>query len=323
MSSSARLIQQEDLPASLWLREERVLLLPPALVTSWTTLLDRHGLRTRAEQPPSERGPTGGLSPEACDDHFARRFTGSAARVQLAVLDPHLHLPEIADAFTVVFAGGRVAMADLPCGAGAASLAILTTLAELRSAGLIPREPLDVVLIGGEIAERARCHAADGLAVVRPLLEQQAIFVSETIMHWDVCDSLSNTDLIQQLTIRSQGCGARALVLANFSDFLQREDKWPRAKPQFEELFRHSRDKRSSVVWIEPAMNNALPETGGLFSRLGIWLAELRSRFVHIFPTQADPNVVARSQAEVSDPLNPAFRFPVTLAVKRFDLYRN
>ena len=321
--SSTRLIHPNELPPSLWIHEECVLRLPPALIASWIALLDRHGLRVRAEQPRPESGPTGGNSQEATDNHLAWSFSGSAARVQLAVLDPHLHLPDIADAFAIVFSGGRVAIADLPCGSGAASLAILTTLAELRKHGLVPREPLDVVLIGGEIAERARCHAADVIANVKPILEQQAIFVHESFLHWDVCDTLSNTDLIQRLTLQSQNCGARILVLANFSDFLQRENKWREAQPQFEELFRHSRDVHSSVVWIEPATNNAIPETGGLFSRVGNFLAELAGRFVRIFPVQGEANVVARSQVEVVHPLNQATRFRVNLAVKRFDLYRN
>jgi hypothetical protein len=38
----------------------------------------------------------------------------------------------VADAFARVFAGNKVFLADLPCGSGAATISILTTLAELR-----------------------------------------------------------------------------------------------------------------------------------------------------------------------------------------------
>jgi hypothetical protein len=238
------------------------------------------------------------------------------------MLDPHSHLPDVADAFARIFAGGRVAMADLPCGAGAATLAILTTLAELRSQALIPREPLEIVLIGGDFSTRARDHAVNAFARVKPALERQAIFVEESFHPWNVLEPLSNTDLIQELTTRSQTCGARMLVLANFSDFLQRENKWSDAKQQLEELFRHSRAARSSVIWIEPGWNQANPEQGGFFKRVANWANTWIRSFVRSFPENGEPGEVGRSSANVVHPLKTNDRFQTNLAVKRFDLIR-
>lgn len=318
----SRLIQIQDLPNSLWLQDEHVLCLPPALTTTWTALLDEHSLRSRAEQRRPETGPTGGADQDKTDNHLAWSFAGSAARVQLAMLDPHSHLPDVADAFARIFAGGRVAMADLPCGAGAATLAILTTLAELRSQALIPREPLEIVLIGGDFSTRARDHAVNAFARVKPALERQAIFVEESFHPWNVLEPLSNTDLIQELTTRSQTCGARMLVLANFSDFLQRENKWSDAKQQLEELFRHSRAARSSVIWIEPGWNQANPEQGGFFKRVANWANTWIRSFVRSFPENGEPGEVGRSSANVVHPLKTNDRFQTNLAVKRFDLIR-
>jgi hypothetical protein len=275
----SRLIRKEDLPETLWRQGDRVLILPPDLIRTWLALLDRHNLRALAMQRDGTGGCIGGISREATNKHLAWRFTGSTARVQLAMLDPESHMPNVADAFAQIFSGGRVALADLPCGSGAAAITILTVLAELRRQSRVPREPLDVTIIGGEISADARGYASEGLDEIREALEAQAISVQSVLLPWDVCNDISNTDLIRQLTIHCNGCSARMLVLANFSGFLQHEGKWNDAQPQFDELFRHSRAQRSSVVWIEPHMNEVLPETGGLFRRVTNWLSNL-TRFV-------------------------------------------
>ena len=316
----SRLIRSEDLPESLWRQSDCVLKLPPELIRAWLALLERHGLRPLAEQQDASGGCIGGISRDATNKHFAWRFTGSSARVQLAMLDPESHMPHVADAFAQIFAGGRVAVADLPCGSGAAVLTILTVLAELRRQGRLPREPLDVVVIGGEISEDARGYAAEGLNEVRETLEAQAISVQSVFLPWDVCNNISNTDLIRQLTIRCNGCAARMLVLANFSGFLQREGKWNDAQPQLNELFRHSRDERSSVVWIEPQMNDVLPQTGGLFSRVKNLLVGL-VRVIRGVSTDTPPDAVAVTSAKVAHALRPEETFSVGLAVMRFDLH--
>lgn len=109
------------------------------------------------------------------------------------------------------------------------------------------------------------------------------------------------------------------LVLANFSGFLQREGKWNDAQPQLDELFRHSRDKRSSVVWIEPQMNEVLPETGGLFRRVTNWLPRL-TRFVRRATADVRDDAVVRSAAKVAHVLRHDETFDAKLAVMRFDL---
>jgi hypothetical protein len=315
----SRLIPSEDLPDSLWRQSDRALRLPPDLIRTWLALLERHDLRALAEQRDTSSGCIGGVSRDAANKHFAWRFTGSSARVQLAMLDPESHVPHVADAFAQIFAGGRVAVADLPCGSGAAVLTILTALAELRRQSRVPREPLDLVVVGGEISEHARGYAAEGLNTLREALEAQAIRVQSVFLPWDVCNDISNTDLIRQLTILCNGCTARMLVLANFSGFLQREGKWNDAQPQLDELFRHSRDKRSSVVWIEPQMNEVLPETGGLFRRVTKWVSGL-TRFVSQAAEEMPHDPVARSAAKVAHVLRQEETFDVNLAVMRFDL---
>jgi len=214
----SRLIPKELIPHTLWDSESSVLHLPPQLISSWKTLLEKNGLLDKAKTRAPE-GFEGGMSKEDTDNHFAWRFTGSSARVILSMLDPKQDLDEISDVFTQFFSGNRIFLADLPCGSGAASLSILSVYCELRKQGLVPREPLEVIIAGGEISEFAQCYANEGLISLINDLEEQAIKIEFEVMDWDVCDPFSNAQLINHLTVRSQGCSAKVLVLATFLGF--------------------------------------------------------------------------------------------------------
>ncbi|MBI3188140.1 MAG: hypothetical protein HYZ31_09805 [Gammaproteobacteria bacterium] len=260
----------------------------------------------------------GGFTKAATDQHLAWRFTGSAARVELAVLSPNHLQSDISDSFAKIFSGGKVLLADVPCGSGAASLSVLATISELRAQSVLPRIPLEVVLVGGEISEYARNNFIAGINEIRNALSEQAITIIESVKDWDVCNSLSNTDLIRELTIRGNPCSARMLLLANFSDFLQKNKKWDKAQPQFDELFRHFRSNKSSAIWIEPQVNEALPEHGGLLARVISWLNPLR--FARLFSQDEVNGPVLRDNSKVFNALDESRHFSVRLAVMRVDL---
>ncbi|HEY9691723.1 MAG TPA: hypothetical protein V6D15_05935 [Oculatellaceae cyanobacterium] len=274
----ARLIPVEMIPNSLWNKEDFILHLPPQLISSWEMLLDKYQLREKASTEAPE-GFEGGMSKEDTDNHLAWRFTGSSARVMLTMLDPLQELPQIPDVFARIFSGNKVFLADLPCGSGAASMSILSVLYELRKQGKLPRMPIHIVIVGGEISEYAQNYAKEAIDSITTELEAQAITLEFDIMDWDVCDKFSNTDLINQLRLRSQNCSAKLLVLANFSGFLEKEKKWKEASKQFDELFRHSRSENSVALWIEPSMKKVTYESG-FFTRLIDWFKKLFSKLI-------------------------------------------
>lgn len=311
----SRLVSKEMLPETLWDSDELVLILPPQLVSIWKFLLQKNGLQEKALEKAPE-GFEGGLSKEDTDNHLAWRFTGSSARVMLPILDPNEDLDGVPDVFIRLFSGNKVFLADLPCGSGAASLSILTVLYELRKQNCVPREPLHVVIIGGEISKYAQEYANDALSRLIKELESQAITVEFEIMDWDVCDKISNTDLIKHMTLKSQDCATKLLLLANFSGFLEREKKWQEAQKQFDELFRHSRDDNSFALWIEPQKNN-VTNSNGFMPRLINWFTKAFANFL----PKGDEYVenYAETSANTRHPLNGG-KFRVGLAVVRFDL---
>lgn len=314
----SRIINPSDIPKTLWNANIKCLYLAPTLITAWKHLLENASLEEKALQPVPER-ITGGLSKEATNDHLAWRFTGSSARVQLSFLDPLNKLDKVADAFAKVFSGGTVLVADLPCGSGAAVLTLLACIAELRSQGRIPRTPLHVRIVGGELSDSARDYANIAIDHIKEKLAEQAIWVSAEFLCWNALDRFSTADLTNRLTVLGQGCSARLMVLANFSDFLQREGKWKEALPQFENLLIHGRAQNSFVLWIEPQTNEVI-SSGGFFGRAIVWFKKLFSK--HQTKEEQEALVVekiGKSTASVQHPLKN-HQFNVHLVIQRFDL---
>jgi hypothetical protein len=305
------LISRNMIPATLWDKELSIMFLPSQLVSGWISLLEKNGLIEQAKTP-AEKGFEGGASKEDTDKHFTWRFTGSSARVMLSMLDPKGDLDEIPNVFTQLFSGNRVLLADLPCGAGAASISILSVYCELRKQGVIPREPLEVVVIGGEISKFAQSYAYDGLSNLIEELKNQAIFLEFEIMDWDVCDAFSTAELVKRLTLRSQECSAKVLLMANFSGFLQGEKKWKKANEQIEELFRYNRGENSVALWIEPSRNE-VTNPGGFIYRLINWFTQ---KFTSVFSSVVN---LRQSSVNVSHPLVSG-TFRTNLVVVRFDL---
>jgi hypothetical protein len=318
--SKKRLVREEDLPNTLWDAGQSCLKLSPDLIRAWRHLLDTGGQYATAIKPSPEK-IIGGIDKEATDQHLAWRFNGSAARVQLAMIDPNNNLPEVADAFTRVFSGGTILLTDVPCGSGAAALSILSTVAELRRQERIPRHPLKVKLVGGELSEFARDYAGQGTQHVVAALNEQAIWLEPEFISWDALCKFSTADLINRLTILGEGCSARVLVLANFSGFLNNDGKWNKAKPQFDNLFIHSRDFQSVAIWIEPQTNSVLNENGGFFSQVTKWFNATFLKKEEQEQIQVDH--FGKSDAQVQHPLKEGLQFQVNLAVKHFDLPKN
>ena len=97
--------------------------------------------------------------------------------MELAVLDPKNDLENVSDYFIRAFSGGRIRLLDIPCGCGAASAALLTTVAELRRKNVIPRMPLEVSLTGGDISDTAVDYAEALFRYLSQSLRNQSIFL--------------------------------------------------------------------------------------------------------------------------------------------------
>lgn len=320
-SSRTRLLRPEQIPEAVWESKSGTLTLPSSLARAYEQLIDRLGLRTMATSRSKNGGPVGGLTKASADEHLAQAFDGSAARAIFAVLDPKSELGSTSDSFIQSTAGASLALTDAPCGAGAAALAFLTILAELRAHKVLPRQPLDVKFIGGELSKYAVGHAEHLFEELREDLEAQAIFVDCQFHNWNVLDRISTSDLVTASMLHGAPCTSKLLVIANFNGFLVKEGKQKEAQPQLNELLRYASGRQSLAVWIEPEMNRATAN-GGLFS----WLFGLLEGKWRLF-AKATPGATKEapgfcSLASFRLPLQPTQTSRVTLAVMPIDLTR-
>ncbi len=321
MTATNRLLDPERLPQALWDSGNKILRLPNALARAYEILIDRHGLRELAQSRTVRDSPVGGLGKPETDKHFAQQFDNSAARVQLAITNATMDVARVSNALVQALSGNMVCITDAPCGAGAAAFSLLGTIAELRAHDVLPRLPLHIRFIGAEISEFARQYAKEMLAELTPFLESQAIFVQAEMFPWNVMDSLSNTDLIQNMLRAKSSVGKNLLVVANFSGFLTTSGKQKDAQPQLAELFRHASGDESVAIWIEPQMNSAVSD-GGLFSIVGRWVKDKWHRFVRVNTDGAVDDSFLTSEVQFQSILTPGRLRPVRLAVMRLDLVR-
>lgn len=319
MILSNRLLDPEELPLSLWDTVDAILVISPSIAVSYNNLINRHGLLELRRCRDNSDSPIGGQSKECTDQHFAQRFDGSVARAQLALTDPKNEVPMMSDGIVKTLSCNRVIVTDAPCGAGAASFSILSTIAELRAKKVLPREPLDISLLGAEISEFARSYAEEMLEELRPFFEEQGIFVNASFDKWDATCPNSTVDLVRKMDNASNTHSVILLLVANFSGFLT-SSKWKKVKPQLRHLFLHGSGEANFVAWIEPKNNRVLPKSG-LFE----WILKA-------LPSWA-PFARERSMTDKQQPIATTyanFRFPsdtlstsrVSLAVMPIDLVR-
>lgn len=309
-----RFIKTKALPDSLWCDKSENIILPNHLVNLWKELLNENSLLDLAKEK-APKGFEGGISKEDTDKHLAWRYNGSCARVILSLLDPKAKLSEVSDAYASIFAGNKIFVADLPSGSGAATVSILCTLYELRKNNILPRHPLEVTIVAGEISETARGYLNKQLEDLKGFVEDQTIWINFEILEWDTLSKVSTVDLIKRMTLLSQDCHARMLLLTNFTGFLESSGNWKRAKSQIDDIFLHSRDSLSTAIWIEPQRTNVAP----FFSRAIKWLKE---SFKNLIGNQAkleDSSWYAKAEAMCKQPIKEG-SFPVRLTVMRFDL---
>ncbi len=249
-----RLIEQKDIPESLWNGKEEMLYLPKNLISNWRNILEQRGLLQQAIEETRE-GDIGGISEEDTHNHFSFRYNGSCARFQLTFLDPKDNLREVSNAFVKSLAGYDVFIADIPSGTGAASLTLLSNIAQLREEKVLPSLPLRVKILAGEISPTAIDIFQESFTEINPFLEENEIHVEFKIQKWDIYDKDSTSQLIKEITLISKDSSDKVLLLANFTGFLERENNWEDVKPQFEEIFRHFSGRSTVAIWLEPNMN--------------------------------------------------------------------
>jgi len=136
-----RILPIERIPSELW--RNKLLRLPSHLSSSYVAHLERLGLKARSIDT-TAKAVHGGKSTDETHNHFACRFAVSAGRVEYSTLGPCDAFENLSDAFLSTFSDGFVGLLDIPCGTGAMTATLVTTLipaslsdAAMHSAGVL------------------------------------------------------------------------------------------------------------------------------------------------------------------------------------------
>ena len=308
---TARFLTPRNIPLSLWNGRD-LLSLAPSLQVSYREVLSQTGLLDEARSLTAQ-GDIGGASEEETAQHFARNFSASCARVELALLDPKDELPNASDLFIRAFSGGRVGLLDIPCGSGAAGATLLTTVAELRRKNVIPREPLEVILVGGDISDSAQNNARMIHTEFQQALHDQAIFVTASFRSWDILNAESTTSLLYNWMNATHGCDQFFVLIANCSGFLGSDANFKRAEERLAEVFRWAEERKATVAWVEPQTNRAMKKmwpkvVERLFKRITGWLG-----------WGDEEGGPLKSEARFDHPLREGSYHPVRLSLLRLE----
>jgi hypothetical protein len=226
-----RLIEPSDIPTSLWdpnhaptaeCPKAGCLKLPKTFSDAYKALLHELLLIDRAEvaETNTEGGATGDNGDGGFEEHFARRFSGSAARVQLYSLDPRNTFSTTSDALFALFAGGTVRLLDIPIGAGAASAVLLSVVAELRLSNILPSYPTNVKVFGGDVDKKALRAAGKLFRALEADWTKAGLSVVLNPVDWDASDDESSIALIEHWRAGHQSHERCATIVANFSGYL-------------------------------------------------------------------------------------------------------
>jgi hypothetical protein len=246
----------------------------PLDYTNWyrkcVRALDRVG--DARSKPP--KGIIGGTHARDAEDHFVYRFPNSGGRACFAFLDPRGELTEASLPLQAAMIDGRIVLVDIPAGAGAFSLGIVSTLVHLRESGVLPRLPLHVAVVAGDISERALELAARGAAAICQRASQVGITLDFRVSRWDAANPEDWARLIDNAFAfaDADSCVLSVLDFAGALRDTSFRDAFCQALKSMLGRF-YGGQSQAFLVWLEPTTS----ESSRLSSVLNAAVARVRS----------------------------------------------
>lgn len=256
---------------ALW--DKGVLRIGDVLSAGYQSRLDYEGLLELARER-EHQGEAGGAGRNESDRHFAYQFANSAARAVYLCIDPLDALEDVSALIRQFFTDGRVLLIEVPCGAGAGTLGVLSALYEQRRAGRLPTLPLTVDVLGGDVSERAVEHFCWLVERMAPSLKECGVEVAFNSLSWNASDIRSSSRFIDRAVELAEGCDQVFLFVSNFSDALS-DDGLTESFQHFLSQFTGRMTGPSAVCWVEPTSNRAervLSAFDSAIARLAKWL---------------------------------------------------
>lgn len=291
-----RILPTERIPTDLW--RPRTLRLPASLSETYLKLLNELGLTKRSTDI-VHGAVHGGQTEEETHAHFALRFAVSAGRCEFAVLAPDDIFAAVGNALLTSCTEGHVALLDLPCGTGATSGALISTLVELRRAKLLPRLPLTITVCAGDFAPPALHLYARMIESLVPLAASEGITLKAFSQIWDATRGDQTASLVDRWFLECNGAQEHIVLISNFSGALNTANQFDLFTPNLHHVLARLHDKTATLIWLEPATNEA---KRSVFEKLKVFF----SKFVPWFAGGNDGSVLdaATSSYGLAHPVN-------------------
>lgn len=288
------------------------LFLPSCLASEYLLQLNKLGLKGISTEISAKKDIHGGKTREETMEHFARRFAVCAGRIEYASLGPSDPFSTVSDAMLSSLSDGNIAILDIPCGTGAIATSIVCTLIELRKYKILAKLPLSIHICGGDFSLEARTLCGHLLEALQPHAASEGIELSWRFVDWDGTRSDHTARLMDEFLANTTMVDEYLVTVGNFSGALNNGDSFDKFSRCFEQILGRLHDKRSTVVWVEPASGTAKKS---LMKRLAQFMA---SRIPWLIPSQqgtAQP--VAEAHYRFSHPVNGAL-FPTSVVLQHF-----
>lgn len=191
--------------------------IPKNLAEVYRESLNNKGLLEKASIYKSPREIYGGAGDDESEQHYCFRFLNSASRLVRVLIDFPEKFPEITKRSHLIFSSGRIALLDIPCGTGAGSLALLSSLAELRKSGATPSTPITVTIYGGDISSWSRQVFSELSSAIAPKLLEAGIKLHTTVHHWDASEAKSMAAICDEWLANHHADNDYFVLVSNFS----------------------------------------------------------------------------------------------------------
>jgi hypothetical protein len=178
-------------------------------------------------------------------------------------------MSEMSDLFLSWAAMGSISLIDVPCGAGAATLALVSTLHELRNQSVLPKLPLNITVHGADVSTDALDHFGAMADLIRQKVISSGISLDWNLTEWDATDPV-DTSAFMDNTLAGSPKDLLAII-SNFSGTISSLEPFRRS---LEHIIERLSNTKAAVVLIEPKMNSSERYFGAirrLWEGLAFW----------------------------------------------------
>ncbi|WP_447707113.1 hypothetical protein [Methylobacterium brachiatum] len=212
--------------------------------------------------------------------------------------DPEEHCQKVAADLRLSLLEGNIHILDLVGGTGAASSAMLCTIADLRSQNVLPMLPLNVAITAADVSEDALTIYNEMLAEISPALSAAGINVLVNLERWNALDVASTSALCDKY-LASIVYGEILVMVSALSGIGKQgiED----VARSFMHVSERISNRPSTFAWIEPHNNSGWDFLNRVATRIfgpSHWFTDqtpesIRASFRWRHLLQTDNNVIS------------------------------